>query len=247
MLNETCPICEQPKRFRTTMIGSREFRALTMEGHELCAAELERRAIEDEKRQQREFEMERLSRRLERGFEYSGVSWESKTLDNLKAAAGHKKAVDMLKKWAPGQRGLTICGGPGCGKTHALIGLAKVAAERDCLDFAFLKINPWLDSLRGIDFGKLEAAVKSVESVPLLFIDDLGSEKLTEWTESKIERVIDYRFEFQLPTFISTNLEPAAMADHLTPRLWSRLRGLTEFVKITGDDFRQLTTKAIKK
>jgi DNA replication protein DnaC len=236
---DVCPICDLPKLFRSTLIGTREFKTPTWDGHEDCVIELERRRISEEQEQQSAWERRKLEDRLAIGFADSGVSWESKSIDNLRPNKGHKSAQDRVKGWVPGNSGFVLVGPPGCGKTHLLVGLAKLIAERDRLDFKFIKINPWLDSLRGIEFQQLERIVRATERVPLLFLDDLGAEKLTEWTESKIERVFDYRFEFQLPTFISTNLVPEALSKHLTTRLWSRLRGISEFVNIHGSDFRQ--------
>lgn len=240
---DNCDICGGPRKWRTTMIGAREFRAPTMDGHEDCAIELERRRLVEEQAQQKAIDDQRRIERLERGFCDSGVNWQHKVIDNLRPNKGHKAAYDTVKAWTPGKRGFVLFGPPGCGKTHLMVGMAKMVSERDRLDFRFIKINPWLDSLRGTDFAGLERELLKIEKVPLLFLDDLGAEKLTEWTESKIERVFDYRFEFELPTFISTNLDPDAMGAHLTQRLWSRLRGLSDFVKISGEDFRQKGTK----
>jgi DNA replication protein DnaC len=232
-----CPVCQGPRVPR--MIDGLGFVLPSWEGHETCEAEFKRQTDEDQARQKEDYQREQYAARMVSGFKHSGVAPNGRTLDNLKPSTGHRAALAFLKSWKFPDPGIVLSGVPGVGKTHLLVGLAKVAAERDKVDFQFVNLNSWLDSIRGLEFRDFDRALRVIESVPVLIIDDLGTEKLTEWAEAKLERVISYRFEFKLPTFITTNLDPKGMEEYLSPRLWSRLRGLAEFVAVSGEDHRK--------
>lgn len=71
---------------------------------------------------------------------------------------------------------------------------------------------------------------------PLLILDDLGTEKLTDWAAEKLDTLIDHRYIKGLPLVVTTNV-PAAQ---LSPRIASRLqdRRLGKVVTLSGPDYR---------
>ena len=60
---------------------------------------------------------------------------------------------------------------------------------------------------------------EQVRNVPLLILDDLGAQKSSPWATEKLFQVLNHRYNFQLPTVITTN-EPL---DRLDESLQSRL------------------------
>jgi hypothetical protein len=70
----------------------------------------------------------------------------------------------------------------------------------------------------------------------LLILDDLGTEKLTDWAAEKLDTLIDHRYIKGLPLVVTTNV-PAAQ---LSPRIASRLqdRRLGRVVTLSGPDYR---------
>jgi DNA replication protein DnaC len=58
-----------------------------------------------------------------------------------------------------------------------------------------------------------------VRNVPLLILDDLGTESATPWAREKLYQLINHRYNERLATVITTNLKPEA----IEPRIYSRL------------------------
>lgn len=74
-------------------------------------------------------------------------------------------------------------------------------------------------------------------SADLLFLDDLGAGKNTDWTEDTLYRLVDHRWSNRLTTIYSTNLPPKLLTAAVGERVVSRL-GDAVRVSITGDDRR---------
>ena len=66
------------------------------------------------------------------------------------------------------------------------------------------------------EFSEAEI-LRAYEEVPLLIIDDIGSEQPTEWGSSKIFEIINTRYEGYMPTVITTNYSSSALKARMTP------------------------------
>jgi len=59
-------------------------------------------------------------------------------------------------------------------------------------------------------------ALEAAKEADMLFIDDLGSEKISdEWGKEKINSLIDVRYNAEKPMIITTNLSAEEMIDFL--------------------------------
>jgi DNA replication protein DnaC len=134
---------------------------------------------------------------------------------------------------------LLLLGPTGVGKTYAAFGAlrryveaggsaaVKVATAADL--YAELRPRPGVDSEDV--FGRYAKA-------PVLFIDDLGAAKSSEWVEEINYRLINYRWNHQLATLITSNVPPKQLGDYLGERVASRLTGMCERVVLKGVDRR---------
>lgn len=239
--NPMCPVCgkDRPMTEHILPMCQRTYLRASWDGHEGCREAWDRVCEERRSEELRRTYQADLEARLEAGFGQCQVNWQSKSLANFEVTTeGQRKIVEFFKNWKAPAKGVILYGPPGTGKTHLLVAQARYIAERDSRGFAFIKLNPWLGTLRSMDFSQQEGAVERLEKTPVLFIDDIGAEKMTEWAESMLERIFDARLEFNRPLFASTNLEDSALAQMLTPRSWSRLRGLVGFAPLGGKDRR---------
>lgn len=73
----------------------------------------------------------------------------------------------------------------------------------------------------------------------LLFIDDLGAAKATEWTEEVNYRLINHRYEAEKPTLVTSNVVPGQLGAALGDRVASRLTEMCHRVALKGDDLRR--------
>lgn len=134
---------------------------------------------------------------------------------------------------------LLLLGPTGVGKTYQAygalrrlsiigIGCAPVAASITDV-FAKMRPRPGVDS---------ESVFTSYASAPLAFIDDLGAAKTTEWTEEVTYRLVNHRYEHQLPTVFTSNATPKELGERVGERVASRLMEMTQRVVIKGSDRR---------
>lgn len=129
----------------------------------------------------------------------------------------------QLSEWAqcPRGRNLVLTGPLGAGKSHA-----AVAACRDAffsgIDVQFLAVTTMLKLLQP---GGDRELLWDLVNVPRLIIDDLGSEKESEWTVEQLYIIINERWLAESPTIVTTNIAITDMKEHIEGRLLSRLAG----------------------
>jgi DNA replication protein DnaC len=77
---------------------------------------------------------------------------------------------------------------------------------------------------------------ETVRTAPLLILDDLGTENATSWASEKLYQILNYRYNAQLPTVITTNHR----LEEISPRLRSRMsdQDLCQIYTILAPDFR---------
>jgi DNA replication protein DnaC len=149
-------------------------------------------------------------------------------------------AFDGARQFATKPQGWLVLQGPnGCGKTHLAAAIAN-----ECLDAespaTFVGVPDLLDHLRST-FGPestvtYDELFETIRTAPLLILDDLGSQSGTAWAQEKLYQLFNYRYNFHLPTVVTTNLP----LDLVEPRLRSRLRdpSLARLFEVSAADYR---------
>ena len=117
---------------------------------------------------------------------------------------------------------LVFQGGNGCGKTHLA---AAIANERINLGYPafFITMPDLLDHLRSTFSPDSEVPYdeffEQVRNAPLLILDDLGAQSSTPWAKEKLDQLLTYRFNSQLPTVIVTIVPIEELDERLHTRL----------------------------
>jgi DNA replication protein DnaC len=135
---------------------------------------------------------------------------------------------------------LTLLGSYGVGKTHLAAAIAHEVLGRD--ELALFVVAPdMLDHLRAT-FAPQSAVTyderfERFRSVPLLLIDDLGTESATSWAREKLYQLLNHRYNLRLATVITSNLKPS----ELDPRIYSRMcdPSVGRIITITATDYRR--------
>ena len=134
------------------------------------------------------------------------------TLGGPGASSQQQESLDQAKhtakSFADDPDGWLLLNGPrGCGKTHLAVAIAGEQLKHGSQVF-FAFVPTLLDHLRAtfspespVGYDEL---FEQINSVPLLVLDDLGSESSTAWAEEKLYQIVVHRHEARLPTVITT-------------------------------------------
>jgi len=158
---------------------------------------------------------------------------------------GLREVIPLIRSYARQPDGwLTLLGPYGIGKTHLAAAIANEALDRG-QGVLFSVVPDLLDHLRAT-FGPQSTVAyderfELVRTVPLLILDDLGTESATPWAREKLYQLINHRYNYRLATVITTNLKPEA----IEPRIYSRLcdPACGTIVMIVAPDYRRRTTR----
>ncbi len=162
-------------------------------------------------------------------------------------------------------RGLILGGPVGVGKTYLLCAIAKNFAFKG-LSVRFIDFFQLLLELKaGYAQDKSDAnLLNDLIHVDILFIDELGKGRNSDWELSVLDQLVMGRYNQNKIIVASTNydLKPSTRVNYSTnlderkpgsfeldrfesleqrigPRIYSRLFETSEFIELTGDDFRK--------
>lgn len=153
-----------------------------------------------------------------------------------RVAAEQARAHNPVLRTGPS---LLILGPVGTGKTFQAFGAIRALSHSGVLMswrvetaadiYAQLRPRPRFDS---------EHEFRELAAVKLLVVDDLGAAKGSEWTEEVNYRLINHRYEHQLPTLVTSNIQARELSANLGERVASRLREMAKLVALVGADRR---------
>ena len=216
-----------------------------------CTPECER------KNEQREWELMRRDARVVALRERSGLSKRMRgyTLGNFRPtisnAAGRARVkVDgYLEDWEENReagKGLYFCGGVGTGKTHLAVAVMNELIRRKRTPSLFVTVPELLDNLRET-YNKpgrnLDEWMDAVQNAEFLVLDDLGSERTTEWVRERIFVIVNHRYREALPTVFTSNIGPKDLAEQLGERTASRIIAMCDWIALEGQDYRETAAK----
>lgn len=145
-------------------------------------------------------------------------------------------------------KGIYLNGNFGSGKSY-LIGALFNELARLNYQSAIIYFPEFLRSLKasfGHDNSSYQDQFDFIKKVPLLLIDDIGAEKLTDWARDEIlGSILQYRMDFKLPTFFTSNLTISELENHLqitdksadiikARRIIERIKFLSDEVSLIG-------------
>jgi DNA replication protein DnaC len=133
------------------------------------------------------------------------------------------RAVKVARAFAQNPDGwLAFTGTYGAGKTHLAAAIANYRVKQG-QPALFVVVPDLLDHLRATFTPQstvtFDQRFEEVRRAPLLILDDLGTESATPWAREKLYQIMDYRYNAQLPTVITT----ATPIEELDPRLVTRM------------------------
>lgn len=152
------------------------------------------------------------------------------------------QATDDSRNW------LVFHGEPGRGKTgmaaaivHALIEAKKPVLYTRLQDLIMAIQNRYgrdggSDDAYGDDSA--DAVLDRVCSAPVLVLDECDLEKLSDDRRDKFQKIIDVRYNRQLPTILTTNLTPDGLKLRWGAMVASRIGQRAHWIPMTGPSLR---------
>lgn len=175
------------------------------------------------------------------------------TLDNF---IGFDEEIKKIKSAIDVNDSIFITGACGTGKTHVAVAIMVEWVKKN------VKVAYDWEKKPGVEFMHYPCFLPSVElflrlknsfdkdgdnehdiiteysNKRLLVVDDLGAEKISDWSRQVFYTLIDRRFRTVLPTIITTNLDLEKISSLFDDRLASRIVGSGVVITLKGKDWR---------
>lgn len=169
------------------------------------------------------------------------------------------KAFEAAKEYAKGfdattKNGLFFYGKAGAGKTHLAVSIARHIVEQQQIAVKFARVIDLLMDIRRTynadEYFRTEnemELLRKYSTVPLLILDDLGTEKVTEWARQILYQIIDSRWIDDKPIIITSNLTLRELAERFDDRISSRIGGSCEVFEAKPHDYRIESKEVLSK
>ena len=144
-------------------------------------------------------------------------------------------------------KGIYLHGNFGCGKSYLVAALFNELAKKN-IKSTIVYFPELLRSLKS-GFGndhEFEERFEEIKETPILLIDDIGAEKVTEWSRDEVlGSILQYRMDSNLPTFFTSNLSIEELETNLAitknktdlvkaRRIVERIKYLTKEIKMVS-------------
>lgn len=156
------------------------------------------------------------------------LRFASARVADLEASQGR----EVCARWweTPEIRTLILVGDPGRGKTHAAYAVGSQAVEDGAWAAAWTMVA-LNDAFRP---NNDPAAYEVAQECDLLLLDDLGRERITEWTAERLQGVLDARWANNRRTIVTTNLPGGAVSERYGDPVQDRLIDAAWVVQVAG-------------
>lgn len=163
----------------------------------------------------------------------------------------HQKVTRFIEQFPVVDRGLLLHGDHGVGKTHLAVALLKDVIRLKGARGLFYETRDLLKLVRDTYTSQSDATelevLRPVFEAELLVLDDVGSEKKSEWVEETLGLVINTRYSERRVTVITTNLQdltddthPNSIMFKLGGRIRSRLFEMCDWIHLDTVDIREV-------
>ena len=193
---------------------------------------------------------EKEANRMTRDKELAMASMADIDATDKKRLPAVKWLINFCKTYdrTTSHKGLYLHGTFGCGKTY-LISAAFNELSKKRISTEIVYFPELLRDLKS-DFDLFGDRIEYLENVDLLLIDDIGAEKVTEWSRDEIlGTILQHRMNNYKTTFFTSNLNIEELEEHLiissnidekvkAKRIIEIVKQLTEDMELFGENKR---------
>ncbi len=168
--------------------------------------------------------------------------FQNKTFDNFESErfpTAYKVCRDYVinyKKNIDEGNSLFLVGGVGTGKTHLAYAILQNLVRRGVAGLASTVPELMSDLRPG---SESRGGINTLKTIELLVLDDLGSQKISDWVTEQLFIIINARYSNMLPIIVTSNVFPEQLES--IPgwkRIVDRLLEMCSFVKMQGESYR---------
>lgn len=195
-----------------------------------CRCEVE--WFEEEMRRSHEAQ---IKAEIERLFSVSelGDRFANCTFENFQIRHGAETAFQVCKEFAERFEadkpdGVLIWGQPGNGKSHLAAAVTNYLLAKGHT-VVFVTMPELLERIRNTfnrnDQDNEADLMRALLLCDLLVLDDIGAEKVTDWTQDVLFRIVDKRYRRNKPLLLTSNYTPEELRGRLDDkgRLYDRI------------------------
>lgn len=124
-----------------------------------------------------------------------------------------------------------ITGPVASGKTYEANAIARELLGTDYVPVTMITVADMIETMKPNGDGAMDEGQFKV--APVLVLDDLGAERLTEFAEERLRGVLDYRMNHRFPTIFTSNLKPPQIRERYEARLFRRIAEGSTLLVIT--------------
>ena len=213
----------------------------------MCKCERDKLAAEEEARKAQETAL-RIDRYRRQGLtdeQYRACTFAADDGADAKTSQFCRAYVANWDWAVQNNAGLLLWGDVGGGKTFYAACIANALIDQGIP--ATMTTIPRLVSAMSKDFGAERGNVLAlVEKAPLLVLDDIGTERDTEYSNEAVYEIINARYKAKKPMIVTTNLTMTALKseeDIARRRIYDRIVEMCTACKVTGTGRRQAAAR----
>lgn len=214
----------------------------------LCKCEQDKRDAEEaeRKRQEMKIRIERYRKNCLSDEQYKECTFDKDDEADPKASEFCKAYVNNWDWVTENNAGVMLWGDVGGGKTFLAACIANALIDKDIP--ATMTTIPKLVAAMTKDFGAERGNILyMVANAPLLVLDDVGTERNTEYSNEQVYEIINTRYKAKKPLIVTTNLTMNAMknAEDVTHRrIYDRIVEMCTPCRVTSSGRRQKTARS---
>ena len=214
----------------------------------LCKCEQEKLEAEEaeRKRQEMKIRIDRYRHTCLADEQYKECTFDRDDGADPKASEFCKAYVQNWKWVTENNAGVMLWGDVGGGKTFLAACIANALIDQDIP--ATMTTIPKLVAAMSKDFGAERGNVLyMVANAPLLVLDDVGTERNTEYSNEQVYEIINTRYKSKKPLIVTTNLTMSALknAEDVTHRrIYDRIVEMCTPCRVTSSGRRQKAARS---
>jgi DNA replication protein DnaC len=231
-----CGKCDTPRQARIDLGDG-----VKLEPPCLCKCRTEARDKEyaEFRARDRAYQIERMRRSCIRDEKLLEFTFENDKQPDSKYSAIFKRYCDKWEQIKADNIGLVLYGDKGRGKTFYAGCICNRLISMGVKAYAITEPNLINAMFKAVDKAEF---ISRLAHYPLLFIDDFGAARSTEYSREQVYTIIDERYKANLPTIFTTNLTPQQFDAPETiaeGRIYDRIKAMGQFIEIKGKNWRQ--------